>query len=167
MFTKKTILPIVLLITAFCLPACKQTTTATPTAVETKKATFTPAPVVIETTLGDFVIASTRFVKEVNGVKPGRDEKILLVILTRPNQEKMDRTTIPLEKFSQMTHDTTNGEIYILSDDGTKTIHTMGGWVDKELALGFRLPVTAKSYTLYWQHYPPIEIVPEEADSSN
>ncbi len=64
-----------------------------------------------------------------------------------------------------MIHDTTNGEIYILGSDGSKTISTMGGWVDQEFAMGFRLREPAKMLKLFWPGNSPIDIVPEDAKS--
>ena len=115
----------------------------------------------MKTSIGDFVIVSARFVDEVHGEKPASGEKILLVILSQPGVERLDPGTFSLEAFDKMAHDTSKGEIYILGDDGSKTISTMGGWVDDEFAMGFRLPAEVKTYTLFWQDNPPIDIVPE------
>jgi hypothetical protein len=87
------------------------------------------------------------------------------VILSRPGQERLEPGTFPLEAFDQMIHDTTYGEIYILGSDGSKTISTMGGWVDGEFAMGFRLPGTAKGLKLFWPGNTPIDIVPEDLKS--
>jgi hypothetical protein len=158
-FILKILVPIVL----FSISACNAPFAAT----EEVKASETPmqendsARPVLKTSLGDFVIVSTRFVDEVHGEKPASGEKILLVILSQPGRDQLDPATFSLEAFDKMAHDTSKGEIYILSDDGSKTISTMGGWVDDEFAMGFRLPAAAKTYILFWQDNPPIDIFPE------
>ena len=115
----------------------------------------------MKTSLGDFVIVSSRFVDEVHGEKPDSGEKILLIILSQPGLERLDPGTFSLEAFDKMAHDTSIGEIYILGDDGSKTISTMGGWIADEFAMGFIMPATVKTYTLFWQDNPPIDIIPE------
>jgi hypothetical protein len=65
-----------------------------------------------------------------------------------------------LEEFDKVVHDTSKGEIYILGRDGSKTISTMGGWLDDEFALGFRVPAASESFTLYWWDHDPIELKP-------
>jgi hypothetical protein len=171
MFTRKTNWTAILMTLALCLSACAPlastpTSAATATAVvaATSGGAATPTPAaeagkpLLKTALGDFVIASARLTDEVNGVKPQAGEKILLVILARPDQAKLDPTEFSLEAFSNMIHDTSQGEIYILGSDSSQTISTMAGWVGDEFALGFRLPVTAETYTLYWPGNAPINI---------
>jgi hypothetical protein len=79
------------------LAGCKQATTTTPSiATEAPTATDTPRPeneaahAVLKTAMGDFLIVTARDASEVNGVKPGAGEKILLVILSRPGQERLE-----------------------------------------------------------------------------
>ena len=96
------------------------------TATDTPRLENGAAQAVLKTAMGDFLIVSARFVDEVNGVKPDSGEKILLVILSRPGQERLEPSTFPLEDFDKMIHDTTQGEIYILGDDGSKTISSDG-----------------------------------------
>jgi hypothetical protein len=170
----KSILISAVLVMMFCLPGCKQAATATPfAATEASMATDTPKPAkdatqpMLKTAMGDFLIVSARFVDEVNGVKPDSGEKILLVFLSRPGMERMDPNTFPLEAFDKMTHDTTLGEIYLLGSDGSRTISTMGGWVKEEFAMGFRLPVAAKTYRLFWPGNAPIDIVTEDITGSS
>ena len=118
---------------------------------------------VIKTTIGDFVIDSTRWVNEVNGVTPGEDEKILLVILTQPGLERLDPKEFSLEAFDKALRDVSEGEVHISGSDGSYTISTMAGWVGEnfdEFAMGFRLPVTAKTGQLIWPGNEPIEILP-------
>jgi hypothetical protein len=170
----KSILISAVLVMMFCLSGCKQAATATPfAATEASMATDTPKPAkdatqpMLKTAMGDFLIVSARFVDEVNGVKPDSGEKILLLFLSRPGMERMDPSTFPLEAFDKMTHDTTLGEIYLLGSDGSRTISTMGGWVNEEFAMGFRLPVTAKTYRLFWPGNAPIDIIAEDITGSS
>lgn len=159
----KSILKILVPVVMFSVLACNAPGAAT----EESKALDTPMPKndialpLVKTSMGDLVIASARFVDEVHGEKPASEEKILLVILSQPGLARLDTGTFSLEAFDKMAHDTSKGEIYILGDDGSKTISTMGGWVDEEFAMGFRLPAEVKTYTLFWQDNPPIDIVPE------
>lgn len=163
----KSILKILVLAILFSVSACKQLGAAPIAATEESEALDTPMPEndiaqpLVKTSMGDFVIVSARFVDEVNGEKPNAGEKILLLILSQPGLARLDPGTFSLEAFGNMTHDTSKGEIYILGDDGSKTISTMGGWVDDEFAMGFRLPAAVKTYTLFWQDNPPIDIIPE------
>ena len=158
----KSILKIVVLVVMFGISACNATvaTTEAPVASEMPIQENESAQPVMKTSLGDFVIVSSRFADEVHGTKPNPGEKILLVILSQPGKEGLGPNTFSLEAFDKMVHDTSKGEIYILGDDGSKTISTMGGWVDDEFAMGFRLPAEVKTYTLFWQDNPPIDIVP-------
>jgi len=148
------------------LSACMQSQTPPSAATEIEDSSTTVpenkiTQPVVKTSMGDFVIVSARFADEVNGEKPRSGEKILLVILSQPGVERLDPGTFSLEAFGNMTHDTSKGEIYILGDDGSRTISTMGGWVNEDFAMGFRVPAAVKTYTLFWQDNPPIEIVPE------
>jgi hypothetical protein len=151
----------------FSLSACMQPQTPSSAATEIESSS-TPAPEsnsaesVVKTSMGDFVIVSARFADEVNGTKPNPEEKILLVILSQPGVERLDPGIFSLEAFGNMTHDTSKGEIYILGDDGSRTISTMGGWVNEDFAMGFSVPATVKTYTLFWQDNPPIDIVVNE-----
>lgn len=115
----------------------------------------------LKTSQGDFAIAAARLVGEANGVKPQSSEKLLLVILTQPDLTNLDPNKFSLESFSNMTHDP-NTEIYILGDDGSRTISTMGGWVGDEFAMGFRVPVDINTYTLHWTGNSPIALQVKE-----
>ncbi|MBI5351644.1 MAG: hypothetical protein HZB50_03300 [Chloroflexi bacterium] len=163
----KSIVTIFVSVMLLSLSACIQPRTP-PSAATEIEASSTPAPEsniaqpVVKTSMGDFVIVSARFADEVHGEKPAAGEKILLVILSQPGLERLDPGTFSLEAFGNMTHETSKGEIYILGDDGSRTISTMGGWVDEDFALGFRLPAAVKTYTLFWQDTPPLEIVVSE-----
>ncbi len=169
----KSILMHVILVLMFILSACKQAPAPTSFIASEAAVTATETPTpengatqpVLKTALGDFQIVSARFVDEANGVKPGPGEKILLLILSRPGQERLEPGTFPLEDFDKMIHDTSKGEIYILGSDGSKTISTMGGWVNEEFAMGFRLPAEAKSLELFWPGNDPIDILPEDLKS--
>ncbi len=119
----------------------------------------------ITTPMGEFVIASARFVDEVNGIKPGPGEKLLLIELTKPGMESLDPGDFSLEEFQTMVQDSSQGMIHILGDDGSETISTMAGWVGpeyKEFAMGFRLPRAVTSYQFVWPGNDPLTIIPEE-----
>jgi hypothetical protein len=159
---------ILVLVVLFSTSACRQQEAAPIASTEESKALDTLVPEnndialpMVKTSMGDFVIVSARFVDEVHGEKPASGEKILLLILSQPGRDQLDPATFSLEAFDKMAHDTSKGEIYILGDDGSRTISTMGGWVDDEFAMGFRLPAAVKTYTLFWQDNPSIDIVPE------
>jgi hypothetical protein len=161
-----------LVVLMFMLTACRQAPAPTSfTVTEAAVSAETPTPekgatqAALKTTMGDFQIVAAKFVDEANGVKPGPGEKILLLILSRPRQERLEPGTFPLEDFDKMIHDTSKGEIYILGNDGSKTISTMGGWVNEEFAMGFRLPAGAGSLKLFWPGNDPIDIVPEDLKS--
>jgi hypothetical protein len=115
----------------------------------------------LKTEQGDFAIAAARLVDEANGVKPQTGEKLLLVILTQPDRANLDPSKFSLQAFHDMTHDT-DTEIYILGNDGSQTISTMGGWVAEEFAMGFRVPVDINTYTLHWTGNSPIPLHVEE-----
>ena len=116
---------------------------------------------VLKTEQGNFVIASARLVDEANGAKHQSGEKLLLVILTQPDLANLDPSKFSLQAFHDMTHDT-DMEIYILGNDGSQTISTMGGWVGDEFAMGFRVPVDINTYTLHWTGNLPIPLHVEE-----
>jgi hypothetical protein len=116
---------------------------------------------VLKTEQGDFVIAAARLVDEANGAKPQTGEKLLLVILTQPGLANLDPGKFSLEAFHDMTHDT-DTEIYILGNDGSETISTMGGWVGDEFAMGFSVPVGVNTYILHWTGNSPIALHVEE-----
>ena len=163
----KSILKIVVLVVLFSVSACKQLEAAPLAATQETKALDTPMPEndisqpLVKTSMGDLVIVSARFVDEVHGEKPDSGEKILLLILSQPGLARVDPGTFSLEAFDKMAHDTSKGDIYILGDDRSKTISTMAGWVDDEFAIGFKVPVAVKTYTLFWQDNPAIDIVPK------
>jgi hypothetical protein len=169
--TVKTLWKMLLLTLVLCLPACagrQAAPSATAAVIEQAAETPAPAPAanskpVLKTTIGEFVIDSARWVDEVNGVTPGEGEKILLVILTQPGLERLDPEQFSLEAFDKAIHDVSNGEIHISGDDGSTTISTMAGWVGEkhdEFAMGFRLPITAKTYQLFWPGNEPVDIIP-------
>lgn len=160
----KTVLKTILITLVFCLSSCKpssftpseRATTEVDT-VNTSMPGTNPSQPILKTTMGDFVIVSVRFVEEVNGAKPQIGEKILLVFLTQPGSVKLDPAKFSLEEFDNMIHNS-DIEIYILGNDGSHTISTMGGWVDDEFAMGFRVPLEAKMFTLYWSGNSPIDL---------
>ncbi len=155
-----------LFVCLFGLSACTSRPASPQVTAESTQSTSVSVPVKnlsLKTAMGEFNIAFSRFVDEVNGVTPGPKDKILLIGLTRPGAEKLDHSTFSLEEFQTMIQETPES-IYILGDDGSKTISTMAGWVGPEydeFAIGFRLQSSITSYKLYWPDNDPIDIVPE------
>ena len=148
-----------------CAPA-PSTTQLSPAATEpgelaTSASSIEAAQPLLKTEMGDFAIASARLVDEANGVTPQAGEKLLLVMLTQPDLTNLDPGNFSLEEFSNMTH-ATGTEIYIQGDDESKTISTMGGWIEDEFAMGFRVPADINAYTLYWTGNSPIPLRVEE-----
>ena len=134
----------IFLLSIFVLSACTANPPLSPAAANTPEAqdlSPTTNGNSINTPMGEFNIASSRFVEEVNGDKPGPGEKMLLITLTKPGGERFDPSDFSLEEFQTMVHDTTQGMIYILGDDESQTISTMAGWVGpeyQEFAMGFQ-----------------------------
>ena len=116
----------------------------------------------LQTALGEFAVVAARYVAEANGTRPQPGERLLLVILAQPNLEPLTPNDLSLEAFEQAVHDPGAGGVYLLGADGTPVTSTMGGWVDEEFALGFRVPAAGETYTLHWPGNDPLVIVPAE-----
>lgn len=159
---------IIMLVILLGFTACTVNPTALEESADTTPPTNETVPaekLSLNTRMGEFVIASARFVDDVNGEKPGPGEKLLLVALTRPGMESIDPSNFSLEEFQSMVQDTTQGMIHILGEDGSQTISSMAGWVGpeyKEFGMGFRLPSSVTAYQLVWPGNDPLAIVPEE-----
>jgi len=110
---------------------------------------------ILPTSIGDFKFLSARIVEEANGAVPQPGEKILLVVIERVDGEQID-----LAAFDTAIREVPEG-VNIEGDDESKTLHTMGGWVDDDFVLGFRVPETLKTYTLHWPGANPLSIQPE------
>jgi hypothetical protein len=143
-----------MLLLVLCLTAC----------------TPTPAPAVkskpvLTTAAGSFEIGSARWVSEVNGVKPGPGEKLLLIYLTQPGGAPLEIEKFPLEAFDKAIHDLSKGEVHLSGSGGAYAISTMAGWVGEkydQFAMGFRLPAASETYQLFWPGNEPIAITPIE-----
>jgi hypothetical protein len=131
-----------------------------PSVPPTLTPTAAPANSTLKTAVGDLAVASARRVDEVNGVQAEAGEKILLVILTQPGRAKLAPDAFPLEAFQKAVQDVSNGQVHISTDAGAEAICSMAGWVEGEFAMGFRVPVTAKAYTLFWPGNTPLAVVP-------
>jgi hypothetical protein len=153
-----TVWSIIPVIVALCLSSCSPSSGLSETAVVN---TATPSQPIIKTTMGDFVITSTRLVDEVHDQIASPGEAFLLVILTQPGLENLVPDKFSLDVFQKMIQDS-NGQIYVSGKDGSKTISTMAGWVQDEFTIGFRVPVV-ESYTLHWPGNPPIELSDQSA----
>ncbi len=131
-----------------------------PSVPPTLTPTASPTNPILKTAVGDLAVASARRVDEANGAQAGAGEKILLVIMTQPGQAKLAPDSFPLEAFQKAVQDTSNGQVHISTDAGAEAICSMAGWVEGEFAMGFRVPVTAKTYTLFWPGNEPLGVVP-------
>jgi len=163
-FARIAFLATIILFISACAPAASTqppTATIESSGLNASVSNTEVAQPLLKTAQGDFVISAARLVDEVNGVKPQSGEKLLLVVLTQPDLTNLDPSKFSLEAFSNMTHDPST-EIYILGDDGSKTISTMGGWVGDEFAMGFRIPADINTYTLYWTGNSPIALQVEQ-----
>lgn len=147
------------LIAALLLSSCRPSA-APPEAV--KASTATPALSILKTTLGDFVITSSRLVDEVHDQKPRPGEKFLLVALTQPGVDHLDPGTFKLEDFQKMIQDS-NGQIYVSGKDSSPHISNMAGWVEDQFVMGFTVP-NAETYTLHWPGNPEIELAYPKKD---
>jgi len=156
---------ILVLFMVFGITACTKNPApfqVSPTAIQASNGSTT-GNLVINTKMGQLTVSSTRFMDEVNGDKPGPGEKILIVILTGPEGKALDQAAFSLEDFQTMIHDTSQGTIHILGDDGSETISSMAGWLGpeyKEFGIGFRIPSNVTKYQLFWPGNHPIEIIP-------
>jgi len=148
---KKVILSVIFVFLALYSISCNPTSSIP---VEVESITAEPLQQVLKTTMGDFLINSSRLVEEVNGQTSQAGEKFLLVILSDPNGENLVPGEFLLEDFQKMIQDS-NGQIYVSGEGDFQIISTMAGWVDDEFALGFRVPVV-DSYTLSWLGNSPV-----------
>ncbi len=117
-----------------------------------------------KTSIGVLAIEAVRYVDEVNGARPGPDEKILLILLSKPGQAKLDPVNFSLEVFDKALRDLTKGEVHIAGDDGSYVICSMAGWVGsqyEDFAMGFRIPKSARTLQLFWPENDPIDLHPE------
>lgn len=118
---------------------------------------------IFTTTIGDLTIEAVRWVDEVNGVMPGPDEKLLLISIRKPGQEKLDPNTFSLRDFDIALRDQSNGEVHVGGDDGSYAVCSMAGWVGENyeaFAMGFRIPKSATTIQLFWPGNEPIDLEP-------
>jgi hypothetical protein len=144
------------IIVALCISSCSPSS-----GLPEKEAsnTATPSQSILKTSMGDFVIASSRLVDEIHDQKSPSGEKFLLVILTHPNLKNLAPAEFSLETFQKTIQDS-SGQIYVSGKDDAQFISTMAGWVQEEFTMGFTVPV-AESYTLHWPGNSPIELSPK------
>jgi hypothetical protein len=135
---------------------------AAPEATSTQTiSTTTPSVQVLKTTLGDFVIVSTRPVDEVRDSKAPEGYQFLLIGLERPGSQKLIPGEFLLEDFQKMVNEN-HDEIYISGKEGAQSFYSqMGGWLDDDFVVGFTVPV-GETYTLYWPGNTPIPLKLEE-----
>ena len=173
-----TILIITLVLASFACSAAPSasaiptaTTEATQSASPTSLAAESAAPTasdarpILKTAAGDFEIASAHLVDEIKGEKPGPGEKILVLLLTQPGGAQLDPATFSLEAFDRAQHDTSKGEVHLEGEDGSYSLGTMAGWVGEkydQFVIGFRVPVAAQTFRLFWPGNEAIDIGPIE-----
>jgi hypothetical protein len=114
----------------------------------------------LKTTMGDFIIVSTRLVDEAHGTVAPPGDKFLLMELARPGMEKLVLGEFPLESFQNLILDNRD-DIYVLRNDGSQLFYSgMGGWfTEDEFVIGFTVfQPLPETYTLYWTDNPPIPL---------
>lgn len=134
-----------------------------PLTTPTPKSTTEDKPI-FKTSIGDLAIEAAQWVDEVNGVMPGPDEKLLLILISKPGQEKLNPSNFSLQDFDRALRDQSKGEVHIGGDDGLYGVCTMAGWVGENhdfFAMGFRIPKTAETLQLFWPGNEPIDLHPE------
>ncbi|MFT3895317.1 MAG: hypothetical protein QM730_27140 [Anaerolineales bacterium] len=151
---KKTLWVVHSIIAFLLLSACGSPAPAIETKVDP---TATPSQQILKTSMGDFAIVSARLVDEVHDSKAPEGEQFLLIGLAQPDLQKLVPGEFSLETL-QDTMLKSQNEIYVLGDDGSQTFYTsMGGWVDDDFVIGFRVPAGG-TYTLYWTDNAPIPL---------
>ena len=148
---------LVLIIAGLCLSSCSP---ASPLPATDTANTEAPSQPVLKTSMGDFVIASSRLVDEVHGQQAQSGRKFLLLIFSEPDLTNLVPGEFSLEEFQKMMQDN-SGQINVSGSDSSQNISTMAGWVDDEFAVGFIVPI-AESYTLNWPGNSPIALSPTE-----
>jgi hypothetical protein len=119
--------------------------------------TAEPSPPVLKTSMGEFLIGSVSVTDQVKDIEAPQGEQFLLISITYPDGTKPVAGEFSLEDFQAMIN-SGEGEIFVESDDGTKTMYTqMGGWLEDDFVFGYRVPL-AGSYTLHWGGNDPIEL---------
>lgn len=160
----KPVYKIIVMTILLCLAACDSSSNLSqePAILVTPSADgSSPALPVLNTTMGEFIIVTSRLVDEVHGDKSLQGYKFLLVGLAGPGNTKLEAGIFSLEAFQTMVYESDNG-IYVLGKDNSQTFSTgMGGWVGEEFVMGFMVP-EGEAYTLYWPENSPIELTLEE-----
>jgi hypothetical protein len=145
-------------IAALVLSACGAQ--PSPTATEAAPAAAT-SPQILKTTMGDFAIVSARLVDEAHDTNAPQGEKFLLIGLAQSDLQPLVAGEFSLETFQSSIQQGKN-EVYVLGADGSQTFYTsMGGWIDDDFVIGFRVPV-GDSFTLYWTGNDPIPLTLQE-----
>jgi len=117
--------------------------------------TAEPSPRILKTFMGEFLIDSARVADQVKDIQAPEGEQFLLISFTFTDGTKPIAGEFSLEDFQAMIN-SGEGDVYVESDDGTNSMYTqMGGWLEDDFVIGFRVPV-AESYTLHWGGNDPI-----------
>jgi len=164
----KTIHKIMAVVILFCLTSCNALAHSSKapdqfTVMDETQAAADPSTSLpfLNTTMGEFVIVTSRLVDEIHGDKPLPGNKFLLVVLAGPEMAKLEAGIFSLEEFQKMV--TASGDdIYILGKDNVQTFSSgMGGWAGEEFVMGFMVP-ESEPYTLYWPENSPVELILEK-----
>jgi len=170
----KSIRQITFVIIVFFISSCNSLSSNSPTLTTGETTAFdtpassvnTPFPL-LKTTMGDFIVVSARLVDEAHENKAPSGYKFLLIGLAQPDLQKIVAGEFSFESFQSMASGS-DGEIYILGSDGSKTDYGgMGGWLDNnepvadDFVMGFLVPL-AETYTLYWSNNTPIPLSIEQ-----
>lgn len=122
--------------------------------------TAEPSPRILKTSMGEFLIDSAWVTDQVKDTEAPEGEQFLLISITFTDGKKPVMGEFSLEDFQTMIN-SGEGDIYVLSDDGTQSFYTqMGGWLEEDFVFGFRVPV-AGAYTLFWAGNDPIALIME------
>ncbi len=158
----KTIAMVISALAMLVSASCSPSPTSPPVATEAV-VTATPAPSqpILKTSMGEYVIASSRLVDEVHDSKAPAGKKFLLIGLAQTDLHKLSPGEFSLETFQKMMLENQN-DIYIQGKDDSQSYSSqMAGWVEDDFVVGFTVPLT-EAYTLYWPGNAPIPLQLEQ-----
>lgn len=177
----------ILVILAFSLTACAPLATPAPTATSSPSSTPAPTQIpptvthtaqptkipasaaltltlqpgqhLIQTPLGELLIAGSSIVDKIHDVTAGPGQKILVIIFTWPDGTNLSFENFSLEDFqTNFTH--ADGGMYLEGEAGSPIFGAFGGWDSEALVQCFTVPDTLKTYTLHLPGNAPIVLTP-------
>jgi hypothetical protein len=155
--------PLAIVLSVFLITGCDQARPTTPPVPESTSTAVAGDLPIMHTTMGDFVVSSTRLVDQTKTDTAPDGYKFVLIGLEQSDGQKLVAGKFSFEAFQTMLQDG-NGGVYILTADGTKVEYGgMGGWLDgdeevsDDFVFGFLVPVS-ESYTLYWMDNAPLSL---------